>query len=162
MANFSVHGGTDPTRCAPTTGVNLGTVAAKRTVKVDDGAGWTFRAPAGTTIRRVEIGRNTAARASTDDPATPALENGYWNVIARAGDGPGGQRVIAPGDLRRQHRPRTAPRRLRAQPSVVAYDIGEPVVSWGLQCAGPSVNSLCFTGDGARATTRGSTSTRRG
>jgi hypothetical protein len=26
----------------------------------DDGAGWTFRAPAATTIRRVEIGRNTA------------------------------------------------------------------------------------------------------
>ena len=71
-------------------GVNLGTAAAKRTVKVDDGAGWTFRAPAGTTIRRVEIGRNTAARASTDDAATPAAENGWWNVIARAGDAPGG------------------------------------------------------------------------
>ena len=37
---------------------------------------------------------------------------------------------------------------LTGAPSVVAYDINEPVVNWGLQCAGPSVNSLCFTGDG--------------
>jgi hypothetical protein len=142
-ASFAVVGG-DAGTCAPTTGIGFGSVAAKRTVKVDDGAGWTFRAPAGTTIRRVEIGRNTAARASADDAATPAAENGWWNVIARAGDVPGGQRVIAPetcvGD--------TAAFCVKPA-AVVAYDIGEPVVSWGVQCAGPTVNSLCFTGDGA-------------
>ncbi len=147
MANFLVASGGDPKQCAPLTGVNVSTVLARRTVKVDDGAGWTFRAPAGTTIRRVEVGRNTAARASTDDPATPAAENGYWNVIARAGTGPGGQRVIAPetcvgNTLTFCTTPATG------TPSVVTYDIGEPVVSWGLQCAGPSVNSLCLTGDG--------------
>ena len=128
-------------------------------MKVGDGAGWTFRAPAGTTIRRVEIGRNTAARASTDDAATPAAENGWWNVIARAGSGPGGQRVITP-ETCVGNTPRTAPHRPQA-PDVVAYDVGEPVVSWGLQCAGPTVNSLCFTGTAPR-TTPGSTSMPRG
>jgi hypothetical protein len=146
MASFTVVGG-DAAKCAPTTGIGLATVAARRTVKVDDGAGWTFRAPAGTTIRRVEIGRNTAARASTNDPATPAAENGWWNVIARAGSGPGGQRVIAPETcVGNTATFCTTP--AAGASSAVAYDIGEPVVSWGLQCAGPSVNSLCFTGDG--------------
>ena len=142
---FEVVGG-DANRCAPTTGVGMRTVAAKRRVKVDDGAGWTFRAPAGTTIRRVEIGRDTAARASADDPATPEAENGWWNVVARAGDGPGGARVIAPetcvGDTAEYCRKAAA---------VVTYDVGEPVVSWGVQCAGNSVNALCFTGDGTAA-----------
>ena len=134
----------------PTYGVNFGSVAATRTVKVDDGAGWTFRAPAGTTIRRIEIGRNTAARASQDDAGTPAAENGWWNVIARAGDSPGGQRVIAPETCAGNSAvyPAYCTTPATGAPNVVAYDIGEPVVSWGLQCAGPSVNSLCFTGDG--------------
>ena len=91
----------------------------------------------GPPIRRVEIGRNTAARASTDDAATPAAENGWWNVIARAGSGPGGQRVITPetcvGNTATYC---TTP--AAGTPSVVSYDIGEPVVSWGLQCAGPT------------------------
>jgi hypothetical protein len=146
MASFAVVGG-DSSKCAPTTGIGLGTVPAKRTVKVDDGAGWTFRAPAGTTIRRVEIGRNTAARASTDDATTPAAENGWWNVIARAGDSRGGQRVIAP-ETCAGNTPAFCTTPAVGAPSVVAYDIGERIVNWGLQCAGPSVNSLCFTGDG--------------
>ena len=31
----------------------------------------------------------------------------------------------------------------------VTYDVGEPVVSWGVQCTGPATTSLCFTGDGS-------------
>ena len=30
----------------------------------------------------------------------------------------------------------------------VTYDVGEPVVSWGVQCTGPTTTSLCFTGNG--------------
>ena len=148
MANFQVYSNADQTKCVPTWGVQFGTVVAKRTVKVDDGAGWTFRAPAGTTIRRVEIGRNTAARASTDDAATPAAENGWWQIVARAGTAPGGQRLIAPETcVGNTAAFCTTP--AAGAPTVVTYEINEPVVNWGLQCAGPSVNSLCFTGDGS-------------
>lgn len=143
MANFAIFSGNDPRTCVPTYGAQFGSVAAKRTVKVDDGAGWTFRAPAGTTIRRVEITRNTAARASTDDAATPATENGWWQVVARAGDGPGGQRVIAPETCLGNTTTFCA-----KAAATVAYDIGEPVVSWGVQCTGPALTSVCFTGDG--------------
>ena len=31
----------------------------------------------------------------------------------------------------------------------VTYDVGEPVVSWGMQCTGPATTSLCFTGNGS-------------
>ena len=42
----------------------------------------------------MQIWRYGLARASQDDAATPAVENGWWNVTARAGDSAGGATVI--------------------------------------------------------------------
>ncbi|HET6546916.1 MAG TPA: hypothetical protein VFG79_00575, partial [Solirubrobacter sp.] len=149
LANFVVNG-SDPVKCAPAVGAQFSTAGAKRSVKVDDGAAWTFRAPAGTIVRRVQIWRHGTARASTDDPNTAHVENGWWNVVARAGDGPGG-RVVLSGEICSGALPAPtycATGGAFAAGSSVTLDIGEPVVAWGVQCAGTAITSWCFTGDG--------------
>ena len=68
-------------------------------------------------------------------------------MIARAGRGPGGQLVIRSetcfGNTRHVLHQGAA-----VTPTVVSYDVGQPIVSSGLQCAGPTVTSLCLAGDG--------------
>jgi hypothetical protein len=116
-------------------------------VKADDGAGWTFRAPAGTTVRRVKVWRYTAAAVSTDDTGTAVSEAGVWSVIARAGTSAGGSRVLAgetcPGTVVGADPPycRTGESVFDATKGVTYDDIDAPVVSWGLQCT----EALCFT-----------------
>ena len=49
--------------CPPGSGLSVSGAAGpgRKTVKADDGAAWTFHAPAGTTVRRVKVWRYTAA-----------------------------------------------------------------------------------------------------
>ena len=143
-----------PDQCLSGAGVTFTSLPAKQTVGVDDGAAWVFRAPAGTVVKRVQVWRNSATAASTDDAGTGGVENGWWTLFARAGDAIAGRVVLAsetcPGNTP------TAPDTLYCRKgnasfpatTPVSYDVGEPVVSWGVQCAGPSATSLCFTGDG--------------
>jgi hypothetical protein len=144
-----------PDACESPIGVSITSQAAKQTVMVDDGAAWVFRAPAGTTVKRMQVWRNTATAASVDDAGTGGVENGWWTLYARAGDRIAGQVVLAaetcPGNAP------TAPdtvycRRGGANfPATVpvTYDVGRPVVSWSVQCTGPATTSLCFTGNGS-------------
>ena len=93
-SNFTVVGD-DAVNCSPTVGIGFNPSFAHNALRVDDGAGWTFRAPAGTLVRRVTVWRHVAVRSSTDDPATPArAENGWWVATARAGTSAGGVVVI--------------------------------------------------------------------
>ena len=144
----------DRRKCAPSTGVSINSRRrqAHRSRSTTAPRGRSARRPGTIDQARAGSARNTAARASHDDTATSAAENGWWN----------GDR--ARRRLRRaasaSSRPRPAPATRRRPPTycatptgtrtrhAVTYEIGEPVVSWGVQCAGPSVNSLCFTGDG--------------
>ena len=68
---------------------------AERAVNVDDGGAWVFRAPAGTTVKRMQIWRNTATAESVDDAGTGGVENGWWTLYARAGDQVAGRVVLA-------------------------------------------------------------------
>ena len=153
-SNFTVVGEITVS-CSGTAGIGFNPSVDRRAVKVDDGAGWTFRAPTGTLVRRVTVWRSIAARGSTDDPTTPArAENGWWVGMARAGTAAGGAVVIG-GETCAGNQP-TAPDtvfcRKGSTPFAtnlpVTYDVGEPVVTWGLQCAGPTIDSYCFTGAG--------------
>lgn len=143
-----------PDACATGSGVTFASLRTKQVVNADDAAGWVFRAPESTTVKRVQLWRNAATRASTDDPATGGLENGWWTLLARAGDVAAGRVVLAaetcPGNTP------TAPDALYCRkgnasyPATVpvSYDVGEPVVSWAVQCAGPTLASQCLTGNG--------------
>ena len=141
--------------CSSGSGVLLTTLPNKQAVNVDDGAAWVFRAPAGATVKRVQIWRTAATRVSVDDAATGGVENGWWTLFARAGDAVAG-RVVLGGETCPGNTP-TAPDTLYCRKgnanypatAPVSYDIGEPVVSWGVQCVGPTTTSLCFTGNGA-------------
>ena len=134
--------GYGPVACSPLYGISIATPAEKRAVRAGDGASWTFRAPEGTAVRQVVIRRNTAARASTDDPGTAPVENGVWSVMARTPT-----RVID-AETCRGSSP-TVPCRTGSGvfPNVpaVTYEIGEAFVRWGVECQ----SAPCFTGTGA-------------
>jgi hypothetical protein len=115
---------------------------SRKTVKADDGAAWTFRAPAGTLVKSVQLSRAASARQSVDDAATTAGEGNSWTVIAR------GSGATTLGDL--------CPGASFAFPAycqlpaggVSFNDVAQAVVAWGIQCTGVTA-ALCFTGDGA-------------
>ena len=69
--------GYGPRTCSPLYGVSLATLIDPPTVRAGDFAAWTFRAPAGTLVRDVQIWRHTATRTAAD--------GSVWNVTARAG-----------------------------------------------------------------------------
>ena len=104
---------------------------------------------------RCRCGATSPTRGGADDPATGPVENGYWTAFARGGDSVAGRLVLG-GETCAGNAP-TAPdtvwcrRGNLAYPSSssVTYDVNEPVVSWAVQCVGPTPASVCFTGDGA-------------
>ena len=144
-----------PDVCASAVGVTFNTEPARRTVNVDDGAAWVFRAPAGTTVKRMQVWRNAATTKSVDDAGTGGVENGWWTLYARAGDQVAGRVVLAaetcPGNTPTPPDTVFCRRGATNFPTTVpvTYDVGEPVVSWGVQCSGPATTSLCFTGNGS-------------
>ena len=89
-----------PDGCASAVGVTFSSEPARRTVIVDDGGAWVFRAPAGTTVKRMQIWRNAATTKSVDDAGTGGVENGWWTLYARAGD-----QVARAGRARRRDLP---------------------------------------------------------
>ncbi len=143
-----------PDGCASAVGVTFSSEPARRTVIVDDGGAWVFRAPAGTTVKRMQIWRNAATTKSVDDAGTGGVENGWWTLYARAGDQVAGRVVLAaetcPGNVPTPPDAVWCRRGAANFPATVpvTYDVGEPVVSWGMQCTGPATTSLCFTGNG--------------
>ena len=108
------------TQCLSGAGVTFTSVPAKQTVNVDDGAAWVFRAPAGTTVKRVQVWRNAATAASVDDAGTGGVENGWWTLYARAGDTVAGRVVLAaetcPGNTPTAARHRLLPQGRRQLP----------------------------------------------
>ena len=99
------------------------------------------------------IWRAASTRGGVHDPATSPVENGRYTPFARAGAGARTRGLC--GETRPGNSP-TPPDTVWlllgsafGPGTSVTYDINEPVVSWGLQCVGPTPASLCFTGDGA-------------
>ena len=152
LSAFKTYAG--PERARRQNGIGFNSLAPlKQTVKQGDGAAWTFRAPAGTNVRRVQVWRFTGAATSTDDTTTPATEGGSWTVVAHVGSAPGGPAAIG-GESCPGTTP-TAPPYCRtgeavfdATKSVVYDNLNEPVVSWGVECQGSTPTTLCFTSDG--------------
>lgn len=155
--SFAVFPGNET--CLPASGLSVSGTAGpgRKTVKPEDGAAWTFRAPAGTTVRRVKVWRYTAAATSVDDAGTPPVEDGIWAVIARVGTDAGGATVL-PGETCSGATPspmqgiycRTGEATFNPNAGVTYDNIGQPVVSWGIQCTqrpGVQTPSYCFTGD---------------
>ena len=104
---------------------------------------WVFRAPAGHERQaRADLAqRRHAAAASTTPPRAPSRTAAGRSSPAPA-TGRGAVVLLAPRPARATPRPRPTPsgaaegqRLPRHVP--VTYDIGEPVVSWGMQCVGP-------------------------
>ncbi len=152
-----------PDACGGPNGVNLHASLVKRTVKTDDGAGWTFQAPAGTTVKTVQIWRYTSSRVSQNDAATAPDESNSWVSIARAGAVAGGPTIIGTPSGPDYCSGTTATYPLYCHTgmpgfspaSLVTYtDIGEPIVSWGIQCAGAPA-ALCFTAGADAASNAG-------
>jgi hypothetical protein len=130
-------------------GVTFGSAVAKTTVKADDGAAWTFHAPAGTTVKSVSLLRFGNARASLNDAATAVSEGNWWTVIARAGTSAGGSAIL--GDLCSGAAPIVYPGYCSTASGAIAFaDVNQPVFSWGVQCVGITA-ALCFTSDPAQA-----------
>ena len=95
--------GYGPRACSPLYGVSLSTLIDPHGVRAGDFAAWTFRAPAGTLVRGVQVWRHTATQ--------PAADGSVWNVTARAGSDADPGRELprrvpeGPGRVRRRARP---------------------------------------------------------
>lgn len=140
---------TGPDVCDPTSGIGFTTLTERRVLKLGDGAAWTFRAPTGTTVKRMQLWRNSATRVS----GSSAPENGWWTMFLRAGDGPAGKVVFGnetcPGNVPGADGYCRRGGAGFSPATLVAYDVGEPVVSLALECSGATPATLCATGTGA-------------
>ncbi len=157
---FTLPSATDVSKCNAGYGVSLQSLNARRTVKASEGAAWTFHAPEGTTVQRIQIWRFGEARASTDDTSTAPVESNVWQVIFRAGNAPGGSTTPGgpPATTDWCAGPPSSPTQYCmignspfAPASFVTYDdVDRPVIQWGIECAGPQTQ-VCFTADTANA-----------
>src|SRR5688572_9628565 len=125
-AAFAV--GYGPRTCSPLYGVSLATLIDPHTVRTGDFAAWTFRAPAGTLVRTVQIWRHTATGVAAD--------GSVWSVTARAGDAPIATETCRGTCLK-------GPGAYDAGASV-SYAVGAPTVRWGVECE----SAQCTTGNG--------------
>jgi len=120
--------GYGPRTCSPLYGVSLATLIDPHILRAGDFAAWTFRAPAGTLVRGVQVWRHTATQ--------PAADGSVWRVTARAGATPilaedcRGSCLKGPGAF--------------DAGSSVSYAIGAPTVRWGVECE----SATCTTGNG--------------
>ena len=58
--------GYGPRTCSPLYGVSLATLIEPHALRAGDFAAWTFRAPAGTLVRGVQVWRHTATQPAAD------------------------------------------------------------------------------------------------
>ena len=75
--------------CATNVGLTLRSSDGAASVRVDDGAGFVFRAPDGATVRDVTFWRYTQARLTSANASGP-----YWVSVARAGTSAGGSVIL--------------------------------------------------------------------
>ncbi|WP_028063337.1 hypothetical protein [Solirubrobacter soli] len=147
----------DLARCGSEDGVSVVSrdeTGVKRLVRTGEGAAFVFRAPAGTSVRSIQLWRNAVVRESTDDPATAPVESGVWTYVARTGDAfpptgtiaaetcPGNQHGSDGVYCRRGNAPRST-----VVP--VSYAVGASTVAVGIECQGDP-SSWCFTNTGAQ------------
>jgi hypothetical protein len=143
--------------CATPLGLTLSSAVGTATVKVDDGAGYSFTAPAGTTVRDATIWRHMVAR-----PTSAAANVPYWMTVARAGTTPGGS-IILGGTSGADYCPAVG------SPVYPGYcikgattyqdpvnrttylSIGQPVISWSLECGATVSTAVCATGTATEA-----------
>ncbi len=144
--------------CTTPIGLPLSAAVGTTTVKVDDGAGFSFTAPAGTTVRDATIWRYSKVRH------TSAAASPYWVSVARAGATPGGS-ILLGGTTGADY--------CAGSPVATPYpgfcakgmasgfqdpgnrttysSIGQPVITWGLECGAAAPTALCATGTATEA-----------
>jgi hypothetical protein len=146
-------------KCDTPAGLLLNSLSGPATVRVDDGAGFTFRAPAGTTVRDISVWRYTAARMTSATAGSP-----YWVSVARAGTAAGGSLILggSPGKDYCAGNAPTTPYPAYCVTGTAGYtaasipatyaSIGQPVITWGIECAAATPTAQCATASAATAT----------
>lgn len=135
-------------KCHSEAGVLVHPAMTPKVVRAGDGVGLVFRAPAGNTVKRMQLWRYAATRVT----GTTAPDNGWWTAFLRAGSEVAGKAVF--GNETCEGKTPTPPETVwcmrgastfATSPMVAYDDIGEPVVSFALECNGPTPSTRCST-----------------
>ena len=137
--------------CATNVGLSLRSSDGAASVRVDDGAGFVFRAPEGATVKDVTFWRYTQARLTSANASGP-----YWVSVARAGTSAGGSVILGGTSGADYCSGATAvyPAFCLRGANVFGTPgsgstytgVDQPVVSLGIECAAATPTESCATG----------------